>query len=347
VSTELDAAQVIALLGFGPGSREATYVEELADEPPAGLVPLSSRQAAELLDQLKVSPAEAADVVSTLPDPERTPAWWWCCERAAGRLLRAMGDPDARRGTWPSFEGPDHDLARRCHFVHVALLVAPATVSYFEGLGVPPGLSWSALDDVARHMAIHRRVFGLTGMDAAWWVTLCLRGEMVDLGRLQYNRFNLEVSEESPVWYLPEEQEKRGEGFRKGDPSVGVHIPESGPLLPALVSESLEMAGEFFARYFPVSQRRVATCMSWLLDPQLAEYLPEGSNIVSFQRRFELVPGGYLGDEDVLQFVFRSPAGVDLETLSQKTTLERAVVTHLRAGRHWQVPTGWLDLPAA
>nr|WP_218008239.1 hypothetical protein [Herbidospora sakaeratensis] len=31
-------------------------------------------------------------------------------------------------------------------------------------------------------------------------------------------------------------------------------------------------------------------CGSWPLDPQLAEYLPESSNIARFQRMFQLEP---------------------------------------------------------
>ena len=53
---------------------------------------------------------------------------------------------------------------------------------------------------------------------------------------------------------------------------------------------SFAWAPRFFARHFPEDDYRVATCGSWLLDEQLAEYLPETSNIVQFQRRFRLVP---------------------------------------------------------
>jgi hypothetical protein len=219
---------------------------------------------------------------------------------------------------------------------------------YYEALGVPPGLARAALNDVARHAAIHRSVHGLTGMEAAWWVTLCLRGEIVDLGRLQYNRFTLGVGPESPPWYGDEEAATLGPGFRRGDACLGIHIPGGSPLDSQSVDESLALAARFFETYFPTSHRRLATCLSWLLDPQLAEYLGEGSNIISFQRRFELVPAVWPGDEDVLQFVFRVPdlEHVDLAKLPQRTTMERAAVRHLRDGRHFFVRTGWLDLPA-
>lgn len=62
-----------------------------------------------------------------------------------------------------------------------------------------------------------------------------------------------------------------------------------------------------------------------------------------FQRRFKLVGDGYDGDADVLRFVFHRIAP-NIDELPQRTTLERAIVAHLSAGRHWQNRTGWLTL---
>ena len=101
-------------------------------------------------------------------------------------------------------------------------------------------------------------------------------------------------------------------------------------------------APAFFDRHFGI-RYPVALCTSWLLDPQLAEYLPEESNIVQFQRRFHLTSESLPGDSDILKFVF-CRLDSELETLPQATALQRAVVTHLRAGRHWRVRTGWVEL---
>lgn len=341
-------------LGFRPGTVEWRYVEELDQFEEAGglseappIEPIGRDAARDLLDRLGVPEEDAADVVASLPTPRSSPEWWWCTERAAARLVSTMGDADAPRGTWVAFEGPSEPLERRCHFLHVALLVVPFTVAWYRRLGVPVEIAWASLADVARHMAIHRRVHDSTGVDADWWVTLCLRGEIVDLGRLQFNRFKVGDFEHAPLWYDAEESARRGPGFEVGDPCVGIHIPEGTPLSPEAVEGSLAEAGRFFETYFPVPGRRVATCFSWLLDDQLAEYLPAASNIVAFQRRFELVPGWFDGDADVLEFVFRAKPGVDLDQLPQDSSMERAAIAHLRAGRHWRMRAGWLDLPRA
>jgi hypothetical protein len=64
---------------------------------------------------------------------------------------------------------------------------------------------------------------------------------------------------------------------------------------------------------------------------------------MQFQRRFQLVGEGHDGDADILRFVFHRIAP-NVDDLPQRTTLERAIVTHLRAGKHWRSRTGWLNL---
>ena len=133
------------------------------------------------------------------------------------------------------------------------------------------------------------------------------------------------------------------DAFREGEPTLGIHIPESGPLTPEACDDSLAQARPFFSRHFPETPTRLAICTSWLLDPQLAEYLAPDSNIVRFGRRFTLVGDGYDGDADVLRFVFHRIAP-RIDDLPQRTTLERAIVAHLRAGKHWRNRTGWVEL---
>ena len=118
----------------------------------------------------------------------------------------------------------------------------------------------------------------------------------------------------------------------------------AGPLLPAACTDSLRRARVLFSQALPLGPCRIATCGSWLLDEQLAEYLPATSNIVAFQRRFRLLPGAGDGDAAVFKHVFLREQPPSLEELPQRTTLERAIVQHLRAGRHWRTRVGWLEL---
>jgi hypothetical protein len=175
-----------------------------------------------------------------------------------------------------------------------------------------------------------------SGLNDASWLMIHFRGIFYQLGRLQFEqaRIGRRIGQAMADAGLP---------YKAGDPALGVHIPGlSGPLSPEACDASFAEAGRFLARYFPETPYDVAVCDSWLLDPQLAEYLPAASNIIRFQRRFQMVPDQKAPDLVwILRFVF-GRSDIDLDTVPQRTTLERAVAGHLRAGRHWYGAEGWL-----
>lgn len=325
---------------LGPDYQEwVAGLEEVGapDEP----VRLPDRtQAAEQLERLKVPAAASAEVLDILPSLPQDPVVWWLLERSHQRLVGGIGEVEGTWGRWPQL--PDGlGSAGRCFYICLYLAVLPHTLAYHQGLGVPEEVSWATLADLGRHVAIHHRMTGATGVDAPGWMTLHLRALLYECGRLQYG-----LMRATP---RSRETDDGGEGppLQPGDPLLGMHIPEEGPLRPDLCEESLQAARVFFDRYLPAySEKGIVTCHSWLLDDQLARYLSPASNIVQFQRLFRLLPGGGDGDGDVLFFVFRK-RNPDLDELPQRTTLERAVVDHLRKGEHWRVRAGWLRLPAA
>ncbi len=123
-----------------------------------------------------------------------------------------------------------------------------------------------------------------------------------------------------------------------------MHVPAFyGPLTRQACDASFERAKEFFARHFPEERYEIAVCHSWLLDDQLAEYLPEDANIIRFQQRFRPAYRPDDDDEVMMRFVFGriTPAQ---DELPRRTTLERAIVDHLKAGRRWRGGAGWLRL---
>ncbi|MGW4798697.1 acyltransferase domain-containing protein, partial [Nonomuraea sp. NPDC004297] len=172
------------------------------------------------------------------------------------------------------------------------------------------------LADLGRNLAIDRRMRREGWPVMQSWLTLHARGGLYELGRLQHQR---------------------------GATAIDLHIPESGPMTPDAVEASLDEARAFFPRHFPDERPTTFSCGSWLLDPQLREYLPADSNIVRFQGRFALdpyeEPEGQDADVEVLRFVFRT-LSTPLDRLPRRTVLQRAIVDHLKAGRHWQIRRG-------
>jgi hypothetical protein len=261
-----------------------------------------------LLERLHVP---AADIPIVLAGRPADDAVAWNVARERDALVASMGEHFMLM--WPTLPagGP-------LWFAHVwAYLEAlPAVLDYHRSVGIDDDVSWATLADLGRNMAIEHRLFDRAGLDAPWWITLHFKGVIYELGRLQFERFPNALS---------------------------VHIPESGPMSPDACDASFDRARSFFPRHFPDDGPiEWFRCFSWLLDPQLAEYLPAESNIVQFQRRFSLKPGaeGRPDNDGVLRFVFRAVPPVDLDTLPQDTLLQRVIVEHLRAGRSWHTHAG-------
>jgi hypothetical protein len=118
-------------------------------------------------------------------------------------------------------------------------------------LGLTDDESWATLRDIFRA----HEVRGEVPFADVEWIERVWSGRVVELGRLQF--------------------EDDGAGV------LSVHIPETGPLTPALCDASFARARQIFPAH------HTAACTSWLLDPRLADALPADSNIVGFQRRFE------------------------------------------------------------
>ncbi len=211
------------------------------------------------------------------------------------------------------------------------LATVPHALALDAARGVPEDVTWHTLADLGNHVAGRLSLEGRPGFDP-FWFSYHLRGRIYRLGRLQFNvgRATIDSGPDAP--------------FAPGDPVLGIHVPMAGPLTPEVVDDALRQARAFFPRHVSARHLPIGTCRSWLLDPQLAEFLPADSNIVRFQRRFALVDGWSMpGDNAVLHYVFGLPH-TDPADLVPTSTLQRAIRDRLLRGEHFVVRRGWLRL---
>ena len=282
-----------------------------------------------IFERLGIVEDDQQEILAAWPSPETDPQIWKALERAHEKLVNDFGGFDVLQlpGSPASVESTPKG---RYFFVYVFLAALAEVRRFHAKRQIPDEISWATLADLGRNLVRDRLLLGDGGLRTSSWLTLHFRGSIYELGRLQFNRMEVRAAHVANA-------------FREGDPALGVHIPEGGPLTPESCDDSLARASSFFARHFPETPTRRAICNSWLLDPQLADYLEPESNIMRFQRRFTLAGKGHDGDADILRFVFHRIAP-KIDDLPQRTTLERAIVSHLRAGKHWRSPTGWLRL---
>lgn len=218
------------------------------------------------------------------------------------------------------------------------LACVPSVLAYHAERGVPEHITWDTLSDLPRHIARYERLHGRPGFSELRWLSNHLRGLIYSLGRLQFERIRAipVLGDHAAV--------VAGTGELAEDEVIlNVHIPETGPLDPGLCEAAYAQAIDRFAAWHPDERPRAFVCHSWLMDPQLRDYLPASSNIIRFQDRFEIVGPGSDAPGSMQEFVFGRAGQVDLEALPQRTRLERAFVHRLRAGGTWYARTGWFS----
>lgn len=276
----------------------------------AAMIPTDDKAAA-LLRRFRVAEVDIDGVLTARPTDLDL------FDRCRADLVADMGGTGFLDG-WP--EPPDPYF-----YVWVLLSVVPELSTYHASRGIPEAATIDILAELGSQMANRRAIYGSGGLHTYHWMTAHFRGVLYRLGRLIFER--------GRIWF---------DGPQNGERALGVHMPR-GKLTPEACDESFAAAKEFFAEHYPDEPYKFATCVSWVLDPQLEEYLSPESNIVRFARRFTRLPLGAEKPEDdeTVKAIFARKRTADLP---QNTTLERAVVQHLDAGRHWYYRTGWLTL---
>jgi hypothetical protein len=295
---------------------EPLEVLEAGGRPSDGLQ-MSEADLRDRLTRLDVPPHTHDEIVETWHTVRTIPEALWLIERLYHQLTLRHGRPYPPG--WPAPVVRDDPVSRYFH-VFVFIASVPDVLSRHAERNIDPEITWETLRDLGLQVAHHQARFGLAGFDGAFWLWQHFRGEIFRLGRLQFNHMDLD-----------------------GEPVLDTHIPALGPLTPQECDGSFDTARRFFPTHFPEVAYERAHCHSWLLDPQLAQYLPPSSNIVKFQERFtldeETGPGKNI---DVIRFAFGRD--VDIDDIPQTTSVEKAIVEHIRSGQNWHFRRGWLDL---
>ena len=146
----------------------------------------------------------------------------------------------------------------------------------YETKAIPEEILLDTLGDIVTWTKIWSGLKGELYLGELEWLKRHLEGRLFKLGRLQFCMANSEFD-------IPEK------GLVKGAPVIEVHIPEGEPLSHEACLNSIDMARDFFARYYPEFDYSLFTCHSWLLDASLGEFLPPHSNILKFANLFKIV----------------------------------------------------------
>ncbi len=148
---------------------------------------------------------------------------------------------------------------------------------------------------------------GTYAFDRAWWTTRQAGGHLFRIGELEYEITAMD-----------------------GSPVISIHIPSDADFRREACDASLSRAKEFFARHFPQYNGCRYICHSWLLAPELQDMLAPDSNILNFQKRFQITVNGQ-SDLEFIEWVYKTYEK-EFHSLPEQTQLQRNLKKFLLGG---------------
>ncbi|WP_344841675.1 acyltransferase domain-containing protein [Kribbella ginsengisoli] len=333
---------MISTKGSGVADVDAGMSAGAGVDVDAGLV-LPGEEAVGLMEFCGVGARDREEMLAARPDAVREPEWWAVTAALAESVVREMemAVPSTGFEAWPAV--PMESSAVGLFAGAWALLACvPRLVEVHARRGVPEAVTRATVSALGGVMSTHRQIFGRAGVGLIplWSPPLRFRGTDFEIGRHAFTRAQLGI----------------GDGV--SGHVLMMHIPPTGRLDAQASEESVAQATRLFERCYPEEPVAAFVCHSWLLDPDLADYLSADSNIIRFQRRFDLLPQLPMkdpseGDREMMRLGLHLSVPDDgplteddLDRVPQETSLQRAFVSHLRAGEHWQLRTGVLRKPS-
>lgn len=241
-------------------------------------------------------------------------------------ICLSLDKPDT--GTFPSME---HLLGENEYGYNLILALAgyPAANELYTRLGIPEKVRDNTFSDLRIWCDFFKKTSNVIGIPPGMlpWTQLYLKGELFQLGRLQFIAgifkegiiiFKNKETDEIKAFKIDNEFDEKDSNFtgnpispngciysdkeeislqdwnivlKPGDTVLNIHIPASGPMTIEACADSINQAALFFPRYLPMlGNIKCFACKSWILDPQLRNILSQESNILKFQKEFYLFP---------------------------------------------------------
>ena len=121
--------------------------------------------------------------------------------------------------------------------------------------------------------------------------------------------------------------------IKKGDKTLGFHIPSSGiPLTDEVRLDSFKKAYDFFPEFRREDGLMIFECGSWLIYEGYKEFLPETSNILKFIGDFEIVSSESNDKFNDAWRIFDASGFKSPKKWDERTSLQRAFKKHVLSG---------------
>lgn len=159
--------------------------------------------------------------------------------------------------------GEDPDGSKMLAFM---LLRAIEAHKEYGRRGIAETVFTDTMKFCTRFVEEHYKVHGTYAFVWGWWFPRQLSLHEFRIGALEYE--------------MIEKEDKK---------LIHIHIPADADMGRESLRKSYEDARIFFAQYYPEYGQSDMVCDSWLLSPVLTKLLQESSNIIRFQKAFDLI----------------------------------------------------------
>lgn len=197
--------------------------------------------------------------------------------------------------------------AKHIKMLTCMLACAVELYPWYREKGISDTIFFETMRCFPRFIGECKQRTGEYSFDREWWTARQISGRLFRLGELEYEMLS-----------------------EQGKPVVSMHIPSNAVLTPQKCDESIGLAKCFFAEHFPKFQDVDYVCDSWLLSPELPSLLPPDSNILAFQKRFQLQKAD-ASDTAYIEWVFKTDSS-RVEDYPEDSTLQRNMKAHLLSG---------------
>ena len=223
-------------------------------------------------------------------------------------------------------------VSRYTVYLLVLILLSESSKKVYAARGLSEKLWRDNMLDLRYTAELCILLKGVHGTYCPDWYAGFFAGKRLTFGRLQFEPGCL------------------GKEYRKGDVTVSpdetvlyIHIPRTGERLsPEDVDAACAAASDFFKERKNLA-KVVFACQSWLLYPENKKILPNGSNLLSFISRFEVIDVAEDPEYKELWRLFDVEYKGDVDALPQDTSLRRAYAERVRAHKPLGVALGvWI-----
>jgi len=174
----------------------------------------------------------------------------------------------------------------------------------YEEKGIPEEIFIETMKFFSRFIGEHFVTYGTYSFVLGWWAPRLISANEFRIGELEY-----EIVDEN------------------GIKSIQIHIPADAVMKQSKLRQSYLNARQFLTHYYPEYADADMLCGSWLLSPALNELLPEDSNILTFQKSFEVDYVDYESN-GFLRWVYKKE-DIPWEQLPEDTTLQRRMKAYI------------------